>query len=330
MYNEEVKLYFIESNYKTEDSKNVVKYVFEKSALSEKILKKDLYMFTLDEIRLTILDMKYSSLNTVRNTISIIKNYIDWSETAGYRHSNTNVLASVDEDWLHKLITKRQKTLISIDEFEYIKSQILNDNDKLLLDLLWNGVFGKELYEIRSLKVSNINGNIVKLFDKDGTYREITLPDKIIDDIYKVNDLTEEIDNNGVFHTLYKTDYVFKQRTKKSDNAEQTLYSFMLKRIKDITEPFKEYKLTAKSLYNSGMLYEYYKALKAKNGDMFDLNNPAALKNVTDMELIELLSKQYGWKSYGKVNDYVVYGVQNYTRNFLNLNTVVEIYNKKH
>lgn len=328
MYNEEVKLYFLESNYKSEDSRNVVKYVFEKSELSERILKKDLYMFTLDEIRLTVLDMGYSSLNTVRNTISIIKNYIDWSETAGYRHSNTNVLASVDDEWLNKLTVKRQKTLISIDEFEEIKSHIVNENDKLMLDLLWNGVFGKELSEIRTLQVSNIEGNIVTLFDKDGSSREIELCEDIIKRIYAVNDLKEELDLNGNVQPLNITDYVFKHRVKKDDNHDIINYSYVLRRIKDILEPFKDYKLTAKSLYNSGMIHKYYEALKERNGGKLDLNNPAAIKPFTDLELIGLLSKQYGWKSYGKKNEYVVYGISNYTRNFLNLNTIVEIYNK--
>lgn len=328
MYNEEVKLYFLESNYKSEDSRNVVKYVFEKSELSERILKKDLYMFTLDEIRLTVLDMGYSSLNTVRNTISIIKNYIDWSETAGYRHSNTNVLASVDDEWLNKLTVKRQKTLISIDEFEEIKSHIVNENDKLMLDLLWNGVFGKELSEIRTLQVSNIEGNTVKLFDKDGSSREIDLCEDIIKRIYAVNDLKEELDLNGNVQPLNITDYVFKHRVKKDNNHDIINYSYVLRRIKDILEPFKDYKLTAKSFYNSGMIYKYYEALKERNGGKLDLNNPAAIKPFTDLELIGLLSKQYGWKSYGKKNEYVVYGISNYTRNFLNLNTIVEIYNK--
>lgn len=328
MYNEEVKLYFLESNYKSEDSRNVVKYVFEKSELSERILKKDLYMFTLDEIRLTVLDMGYSSLNTVRNTISIIKNYIDWSETSGYRHSNTNVLASVDDEWLNKLTVKRQKTLIRIDEFEEIKSHIVNENDKLMLDLLWNGVFGKELSEIRTLQVSNIEGNTVKLFDKDGSSREIELCEDIIKRIYAVNDLKEELDLNGNVQPLNITDYVFKHRVKKDNNHDIINYSYVLRRIKDILEPFKDYKLTAKSFYNSGMIHKYYEALKERNGGKLDLNNPAAIKPFTDLELIGLLSKQYGWKSYGKKNEYVVYGISNYTRNFLNLNTIVEIYNK--
>lgn len=333
IYNIEIKDLFIYENYSTQSQISIVKNLFIHSYLIEKTLNKDLFMFTKDEITSLIKSARYSSAHTVRNAVSYIRRYMDWTYENKYRISNINVLNSVSESWIKELTRKIDKTLFKISDMEKIEYEMKDPQDKLLINLLWDGVYGKSLSELCNLKIQDVffDERKLKLLNEDGTIRYLYVTDKtlaLISESFEKKFYTtfdmEDVDKRPSDFIIKKVN--LKRRVSDEDLVKPIKQLVVISYIKRIGAYVNEPKFNASAIHNSAMLYDYFIAVKEKNGEKFDLDYTADMVDLTTNEFADIFADKYQWSKLNVGSKYEMYNTVNYTRNLLNFETLSEVY----
>lgn len=274
MYNPEIKKEFIESSYPSDDSKKVVANVFYKTYLTEYALGTDLCNFNEEQLSSVMFSLELTTLYSARGVGSTIKSYIDWCYIKGIRSSNLNIMYTVDDNWYKKTLDKTKKLLFTKDFIKKTVANLKDYQDKVLIMLLFEGVYGKRLSEIRYLKLSDIDEktNIATVYDNEGTTeRKIQLTPETVE-LVKIADMQGHYTNvEGKTFTLIDNNYVFRNTTKGRSEVNKTMSQVQLiNRLSKIAEMIEMPKFNPNNINRSGMLYVYYQELLKKNNGKLD------------------------------------------------------------
>src|SRR5690606_16715236 len=151
LFNEEIKNQFLNSiNEKTRQS---YKRILQKTYEHEDMLGKDISSFSKDEIETVLRSFKSKTRNTVESYGRIISSYLNWC--VKNRLSPINVMEDMKPNDFEKFI---------VDETEYISEKQLkryedlcnNYQDAVIMRLLFIGVGGKQMSEIRIIKDDDV------------------------------------------------------------------------------------------------------------------------------------------------------------------------------
>lgn len=239
----------------------------------EEQFEKDLYNFNIHEIESLMNYLNPKTFNSSFSSISVIQSYIRWAIEQDLRIDNLNPLDAIfGDEFVRKFIDTNNKMIFSEEEIRNIVGGLVNYQDSVIIQCLFEGIMGKKYSEILNLKISDVNfvKNEIKLIND---ISETEVSERIIQldegsNLPKMLELaTNELiyyKNNGSVDPKAKSDrnslvdngFVLKvvlMNTKIEANkpADQHL---ILRRLKKVAEWFNEPHLNAINIRNSGML----------------------------------------------------------------------------
>lgn len=164
MFNEAQKETFIKEYLRSKVVAETSLYaVFKKTEGFEEKLNKDVSKFTRDEILDMLAKFKAKSINSLLNYTIVLKHYSRFVFGA----VGTNAYESIGKADIADLIDKDANILLTREELDDVEVQLLNWVDKAIIELLWNGVAGKNMEDIYSVSEDCVQGNILRVNEKE-------------------------------------------------------------------------------------------------------------------------------------------------------------------
>lgn len=164
MFNEAQKETFIKEYLRSKVVAETSLYaVFKKTEGFEEKLNKDVSKFTRDEILDMLAKFKAKSINSLLNYTIVLKHYSRFV----FGEVGTNAYESIGKADIANLIDKDANILLTREELDDVEVQLLNWVDKAIIELLWNGVAGKNMEDIYSVSEDCVQGNILRVNEKE-------------------------------------------------------------------------------------------------------------------------------------------------------------------
>lgn len=279
-YNKSIKEQFI--NLHPEESRDSYKYALLKSAeLAEFQLDKDLYNFNDEELDTLLGGLGASSYQSILSYASYFKKYIDWAINKDMVYTNINLLRQpkFSGEELKKYIAKGylENKYITKDDFDMILDVFcLNDQDRALYILPWNGALGSMSSELCNLKETDIDSKnkLLHLKDDENNKRTIEVDARTIDILLGAcSETTYEVygeATNGRSNDrkLVDTEYVIKKTATMHDTNKMT-YAGISRRLNTIATAVRNEYLTPSNIWWSGLFY-FTQKLKDERGKLTD------------------------------------------------------------
>lgn len=293
IYNHSTKNLFLET-LKNESSRNAFKSMLTQISKYEKEIDKNFYDMSINEAKNCIDTLTRTTLNASSTLLSKLSTYLFW--TIANNFSENSVLLS----WVKTLKgsdivskTAMENQYITKKDLYNIMSLIRNAQDKALLTLLFHGVEGTELYELRHISKSDIdfNNNLIHLKEHNkATYnRDVKLSVQEMDIVKEALEQTSyylvDIDEKGKeaieLLSLTDSDYLFKviefTKKRRATASDIVTRAELSRRLRGISQEVKN-PLNAGNLIASGMIYE-----------LTQLNKE--FEDITDDDYIYILKK---------------------------------------
>ena len=191
MYQKEMKEGFCESYLRSRVIQQTTLYaLFKKTAQFEEKLKKDCSEFTKDEAIEMFNGFKSKSIYVLLNNNTILKAYCAYMK---YYHKLQTEIAydNITIDDLKPCIAESKNKLITRSDLNDIKSELLNDVDRCIVESLWEGISGNSMCDITGLCEEQLDRQHKKLRFPDG--RVFDLTDELYTDIINAFKQTEYI-----------------------------------------------------------------------------------------------------------------------------------------
>lgn len=164
MFNEAQKEIFIKEYLRSKVVAETSLYaIFKKTEDFEEKLNKDVSKFTRDEILDMLAKFKAKSINSLLNYTIVLKHYSRFVFGA----VGTNAYESIGKADVADMVDKNANILLTREELDDIEVQLLNWVDKAIIELLWNGVAGKNMEDIYSVSEDCVQGNILRVNEKE-------------------------------------------------------------------------------------------------------------------------------------------------------------------
>ena len=313
LYNEECKKSFlnemVEAQSISEDTSKNYERILSLVTKYEEALGKDVSQFTFEELEKIMFGFKANNRNTVETYSRIMSSYLNWSVSRGF--ATENCLADLKPDDFSKYLEDNE-VYFTDKQVRRWEEQMNNYQDAVIIRLLFEGVGGKQMSEIRNLKKSDIdfnekrmklintlkaddNGNPIKYTERyvdfddytakvlEGAIKETTYKKRNGDMIYNphVRDFTDLVDN----------EFVVRSSITKTENKHNPVDKFVIyRRIQMLSEVLGIEEFTAKLIQRSGMIYY---ASTIMQGEELSLDD---LKMVAD---------KFGVKSYHNLKGFL-------------------------
>lgn len=245
---------------------------------SEKGLDKDLNQFTLEELEAVLFGLQANNRNTVEAYARIISSYLNWSVQKGL--SRINPLAELKPDDFVKYLTNKE-VYFTEKQIRRYEDRCENYQDAVIIRLLFIGVGGKQMSEIRNLKKGDVDRDNKRIRlvntlkeDKDTglpikfTERYIDVEDEHVFDLIEgaINKKTYVKRNGEVGEghgnrsignlELVNNDYVVRSSITKTENFNYPVDKFVVyRRIQMLADVFGIEDFTSKLIQRSGMMH---------------------------------------------------------------------------
>ncbi|OIK13575.1 hypothetical protein BIV60_13860 [Bacillus sp. MUM 116] len=317
LYNEKGKMEYLKTI--PEKTRNVYKYALCRSFDTEEVVGKDLYHFTSEEIKDALINADHSTFNSIKLTFNVFEFYIDWAIKTGRVHSNINPARSINNDELKSYLNKK-KVLFSKCEIAGMQKKMVNAQDKIILQLLFEGVNGHGHSEILNLTQSDIdwaNCELILKDDKYGERKKVKVSEKCINLIKEAIEQTRYQNKNGSSIgnnpelPLIKNNYILRSATTKVQNYYRANKHIIYRRISTIAKFFGYQYLTAKNIEKSGMIAMAVGLYKQRNK--------------LEAEELSMIAFQFGLKKV-VVNGVEIFNIS-FLRDFINPDTIMDLYN---
>lgn len=276
----------------------------------ETALDKDVSEFNLTQLEAVLFNFKANNRNTIESYSRIISSYLNWCVQNG--HIKTNILSAFKPDDFEKYLTNEEE-YIQERKLRRYEGACANSQDAIILRLLFIGVGGKQMSEIRNLKKSDIDREDMKIKlinslkeDREGmpvkfTERFLSIDEYTLDLIDKAINQKTYAKRNGYmidtpenvrkFTDLVDNDYVVRSSITKTEHWNVAVDKFVIyRRIQTLAETLG-IELTAKFIQRSGMIYFANKLMGNSNEIMLD-----------DLKII---ADQFNMKSYHNLKGFI-------------------------
>lgn len=277
-YNEDIKMDFIiNQEYRFLDLGGglFLSNILAQSAKYEKILDKDLYEFTREEILNFYIMLRSSSVYYLSSVHMVVKSYINWCIDEYYSNRKRNPARLLKEEDLKKCISPlaRKKAILTEEEILVMSNSLsLNPSDQYILLAPFYGINGKELCELSSVKREDIDEDNCEV--NLCTNRTITVPEKLIKIMLKSLD-TYTLYVKSVKSDMREIRLIGDGVYKLAENSKEREYCTLVKsKKKAITYRFTKIKnmcdmpeLTLTSVKTSGFIHFCREDMKKYNMD---------------------------------------------------------------
>ena len=264
LYNPVEKKEYLDT-FPNEDSRLTIGYVLQKAAGTERILERDLYTFSLDEIASVLMSTNPLNLNVAQWNGTVFKKYIDWGRGKGRFGSNDNPLTGIPNEWYKQFVSEK-KLYLSEDEIIEIEDNLRNYQDKVCVRLPFEGVSGHLQSEISNLQESDINfeARELTLHDTKKGDRKIIVSERAIEiikgaleeEIY-IHELDDDKIKKSKLLQGVNTSYVVRgfESKRPEDNPDKPVsFNVPYRRSNMIKGKFDLPYLTIKQIEKSGMI----------------------------------------------------------------------------
>lgn len=314
MYNKDIKEEFL-SQF-PEKTAEIYRYAFYKSFETEEVLEKDLYDFTADEIKDVFETGNHSTINGLKLRYNIFDQYIDWA--AKYRSSNINPIKTITTEELESYLDKDKKLYFSETEIREIINKLVNAQDAVIIQLLFEGVGGHALSELSNLHYYDVNWNtgVLQLKDEKNGKRELTVSNECLRLIRSAYQETEYKKANGDTNArnpvaeIIPSDYILKNIKGRTKNVHGVDKHTFYRRLSTVGEIFNYPYFTAKNIQKSGMI-KMAKDLFLKTGKL-------------DKEELSLVGDRFGMRKV-KAKGFEYHNT-NLLKQFINRENILELY----
>lgn len=301
----------------TEETSKSYARIFGITANIESALDKDISEFSFEEVETVLRNFKSNNRNTIESYGRIISSYLNWCMDKGY--VNKNVLKNLKPNDFENYLTNTE-IYTPENKLRRYEDGCTNFQDAIILRLLFIGVGGKQMSEIRNLKVTDIDWDKKQLrlvntlkYDKNGISEKFTERFLSFDDrteyllrgaieqktyTKRNGQMVEGADNVREFTDLVQNDYVVRASITKTENWNRPVDKFVIyRRISVISETLRIDDLTAKFIQRSGMIYFAKNLIQGHNklslddmkivADRFNMKSYHNLKGFLNIENIE-------------------------------------------
>lgn len=320
MYEPNIKQEYLETRFNDEtETKRTVANTFYHSNVIEVQLGYDLYNFNLEEIVRVLHACKPLTKSVAAQRGRVISSYIKWALEKGYSENNSNPMSSITKsDWYDQFIDKHTKLYLSKQEIDDIEKDLVNAQDKALLYLIFEGVFGTSGSAVLNLKKSDIDfeNNTLHVSDDELGERDVEvspfciklIKDAMKEERYQAKNGTGE--GRNADRPLIENDYVLRNAKTRSEHNDRADKHLIYRRISMICELFDYPELNAKNIERSGMIY-YAKELLLKKAEL-------------GYEELEEVAERFGQRK-AIVNGSKQYNMYS-LREFINVENIIQLY----
>ncbi|RXY99178.1 tyrosine-type recombinase/integrase [Fictibacillus sp. S7] len=161
LYNEAIKKNYFDSGRISPQTVQTYGRIFLHTAPLENKYQKDLNLFTLEEMEEVLRGFHSRHRNTIESYARIISSYLHWSVKQGY--AKINVLQLLGPEDFSRYVWEHEAYMTK-DDVVRAENRCRNLQDAVILRLLFVGVNGKKLSEIRNLKQEDVDHTNQTLF----------------------------------------------------------------------------------------------------------------------------------------------------------------------
>lgn len=284
MFNEGQKEAFIREYLRSKVVAETSLYaVFRKTEPFEKELNKDASKFTRDEILNMLTEFKAKSINSLLNYAIILKHYARYV----FGEVGIDAYETITKADVSDMIDKTANILLTREELDDIEYQLLNWVDKAIVELLWEGVSGKNMNDIYSVTEECIRGNKLCVNDK-----EFFMTNRLKELLPKAFAETEAMSygNTMRISQVIGKGRIYKERPNtRGVDSDDVHFRFFYRKI----QVFRDYLgipgLTMKNIAASGLWYYLQCGMKEKG---------LGLREFLKTDQGAMLAKQYGFGDY--------------------------------
>jgi hypothetical protein len=312
-YNNKIKLKFLHrypSNTQTPYAR-----ILEKSLKYEDKYNKDLSLFTLSELENVLYELEPLTESASHVNGRIISTYIDWCIDNSETSAKNNELKTLPMDYFIRFVDKELELYFTRATIEKINWDCKNPQDAVIIKLLFEGIQGESLSEIRNIKKEHVrqaidNNNILIVYNEDNSKRKVKLTQSTMDLLEKAMIQEEYVKRNGdiqdesvgLLTNLVSNDYVIRTSITRTDEKNRPVDKMVIyRKIKMINEVLGYPYLTAKNIVRSGIIYEASRRIK--NGVLtkedyleicaiYNIENWYPVKKYCNPEIIKKLYKE--------------------------------------
>lgn len=234
------------------------------------------------EFKNFLIKLKPNTKDIIWNYRFIIGEFVGWCIDKGYTNNKQlyQIIKSVDVDdiWtltkydapIKFLNDKQFKQLLeSIDKYEQQENKLYYIT---LFQAIYEGIYGKNLYEISELRVSDIKGNTVNLRHENGTETKLQISNELVCNLIELSNQQEWI-KSGRGGSLYSHKLIGKYEdscfkvVRKIDcvNEDNAIKNFYYHKIRKIYKEHLKSGIITKDIYYSGIINRIIKQMKSKN-----------------------------------------------------------------
>lgn len=278
--NPEIKTNFL-STCSNDNQKTYYGRLLSKANKLEEEYNKDLCNFNQNELDNFLKSLNATSEALVGANISIIKKYIEFAIKSGYVDTGINYAALIpysDSKNYTQMFINREKYLDETQLNDIVDS-CFNPQDACLFQLLYEGIMGDELSEIRNLKISDVDfeNKTLSLTNVKSSgvieERKLTVSYRLLELIKEAYAQVEYFKNNGEEHQgkgkhislAHPTPYIIKSKV--GNEGQPIIKETLIRRFILIKEALGYCHIIPKSVFKSGILKKL-RNIKEKNGEV--------------------------------------------------------------
>lgn len=343
-YDVEVKNRYLESV--TESQRTYTFFLMRKMSEHEKMVGEPLYDQNTQNIESFLFSLAPLTTETSYKGIGYVIRYMRFAVEIGVKRSNI-ILIENSPEYANKFVPQNALKYITFDQLESIIDNCENLQDKVIFKLLFEGLKGENLSELRELKPSEvyekqIDGQTQYFIDINSSTknnRTIRISENLYhlchnaahQEAYILNngrELEEIIaSRRGDTQELVENGYVLKRskigRSAQDENKSISYHGLYLRVKKIVT--YREFEgidpdyLKFSSLYQSGALYEAYRIIDNEYAD-------GLLDAYTKEERNELYNKVDWIKVRKQVCGKFIYILFNKSKDLISLENMIKYY----
>jgi hypothetical protein len=251
---------FIES-VKVPNTAKVVKYVLKDTDIN-------IENFSPMELEQFILDLKPNSPKTIITITYVLGLYAKWLQENGMVNNDNlwQMIQSIDKKILwQKAKPFAKRKFLSYEQHQRVIHEIGVYEDfnalyyEALFKSIYEGIYSDDLSVIKNLKRSDIDGNIVTLYEDSGYSYKLKISEKLASELKQLADIDvwERRNRFGVCQVDMRgahKDSVFKIEDRKTASKTSFKFSYYA-RLRKIAKEYLEYGLLPLQLYVSGIMH---------------------------------------------------------------------------
>ena len=284
MFNEAQKETFIKEYLRSKVVAETSLYaVFKKTEEFEEKLNKDVSKFTRDEILDMLAKFKAKSINSLLNYTIVLKHYSRFV----FGEVGTNAYESIGKADVADMVDKDANILLTREELDDVEVQLLNWVDKAIIELLWNGVAGKNMEDIYSVSEDCVQGNILRVNEK-----EFPMTDRLRELLPKAFAETELMSYGNTMRVIEVNGKgkIYKERPNaRGIDTPDSRFRWVYRKIQIFRDYLDLPGLTMKNIAASGLWHYLQHGMKETG---------LGLREFLKTNKGEILAKQYGFGDY--------------------------------